>query len=300
MPGRNPAGFLRRWLALVLDSLIVGVPLQFVLFFTALLAGQDLEKDEVQGGIYLVFLAIWATYFVALEGSSGATLGKRLMEIVVVDKRDQPIGTGQALARHLAAILNYVTLYIGYMAAAFTPRRQGLHDLLAGTVVVYREPGRVSTTHGCAIAAVIVFGGFIVLSILAAIAIPAYVDYSTRARVTQGLREVEALKAQLADHWLKSGELYDSPDEVPGYDRKARRVESADGIDIANGTIVLTFRDFGGTDHTLALEPVRTGDTVTWLCGRSKAPKNARRITNIRAAGRTTLADSVLPDECRR
>ena len=98
--------------------------------------------------------------------------------------------------------------------------------------------------------------------------------------------EVEALKAQLADHWLKSGELYDSPEDVPGYDRKARRVESADGIDIANGTIVLTFRDIGGTEHTLALEPVRTGDTVTWLCSRSKAPKNARRITNIRAAGK--------------
>ncbi len=296
--GRNPASFLRRFAALFLDGLIIGIPLQIAFFIVAFAAGYDPTREDAEIPIYGLLLVAWGAYFVFMEGKFGATLGKRLLDIMVVDTRGAPIDVGRALARHLAAALNYVTLYLGYLLAALTPRRQGLHDLLAGTVVVYRVPGQVSSTGGCAVAIVAVFGGLFVLGIVAAIAIPAYVDYSTRTRVLEGLRAIEPLKQQLAAHWLESGELYDSVDEIPDFDPPS--ASGVRDIDIANGTIVLTFRTGFDDDQTLALEPVRTGETITWLCGQQPAPANARRITNVRAAGRTTLDARVLPTACRR
>jgi uncharacterized RDD family membrane protein YckC/Tfp pilus assembly major pilin PilA len=295
---RHPASFLRRWAALFLDGLIIGIPLQIVILVIAIASGLDMARTDIEGAVYLVVLAAWGSYFILMEGTRGATLGKQILEVTVVDTRGAPIGIGRALARHVTALLNYVTLYLGYLIAALTPRRQGLHDMLAGTMVVYREPGRVPSTTGCAIAIVGGVGSLIVLGIVAAIAIPAYVDYTTRARVAEGLAAIEPLKRKLAAQWLESGELYDSVDDVPDYDPPGVAVVRS--IDIANGTIVLTFPTTLDGEGTVALEPVRTGETITWLCGHHRAPKDARRITNTRASGRTTLKPSLLPPACRR
>ncbi len=56
----------------------------------------------------------------------------------MTDLAGRRIGFGRALSRWLAALLSYLTLYIGFFMAGFTARKQALHDYVAGTLVVDR------------------------------------------------------------------------------------------------------------------------------------------------------------------
>jgi len=67
-----------------------------------------------------------------------ATLGKKLVGIQVTDLYGQRIGFGRALNRLLGKMLSALTLYIGFMMAGWTEKKQALHDIMAGTLVVVR------------------------------------------------------------------------------------------------------------------------------------------------------------------
>ena len=98
-----------------------------------------LELDTA-GGIVLLLLqfAVIAAYYVFQEASRHqAAVGKRAMGLVVANMQGQRISHGQALGRWAAALLSSV-LALGYLLSLFTQRRQTLHDLMAGTVVLYR------------------------------------------------------------------------------------------------------------------------------------------------------------------
>ena len=82
-------------------------------------------------------LAIIFPYFVLLESSVlQATVGKFLFGIKVVDLNGKRISFARATTRFFAKILSGQILLIGYFMAAFTERKQALHDLLAGTLVI--------------------------------------------------------------------------------------------------------------------------------------------------------------------
>jgi uncharacterized RDD family membrane protein YckC len=74
----------------------------------------------------------------ALQESSEtqATFGKKMMGIVVTDLDGNRISFGRATGRHFAKIPSACVLLIGYIMAAFTERKQALHDMMAGTLVV--------------------------------------------------------------------------------------------------------------------------------------------------------------------
>ncbi len=81
-------------------------------------------------------VAAWL-YFALMESSSRqATLGKMLVGIMVTDLDGGRISFGRATGRHFAMILSALTCYIGFVMAAFTERKQALHDMIAGTLVV--------------------------------------------------------------------------------------------------------------------------------------------------------------------
>ena len=72
-----------------------------------------------------------------LESSANqATVGKMALGIQVTDLQGNRISFGRALGRTLAKILSGLILLIGYIMAAFTEKKQGLHDMIAGTLVV--------------------------------------------------------------------------------------------------------------------------------------------------------------------
>jgi uncharacterized RDD family membrane protein YckC len=82
----------------------------------------------------------WWVYFAVLESSEWqATLGKRVCGLRVEDEFGNRISFARATGRYFAKILSGLILGIGFIMVAFTRRKQGLHDLLAGTLVTRKQ-----------------------------------------------------------------------------------------------------------------------------------------------------------------
>ena len=70
----------------------------------------------------------------------GATPGKKFVHIKIVDaKTFEDIDNKQAVTRSFGYIVSTLALLIGFIMVAFRKDKRGLHDLLAGTVVIYEE-----------------------------------------------------------------------------------------------------------------------------------------------------------------
>jgi uncharacterized RDD family membrane protein YckC len=197
------AGFLRRWAAFFVDSMVVVVAFYILLFALMMLfAGLNLalpfDEDAFADGGSLVALAVYPIwfgiagfYYALMESSaSQATLGKMALGIKVTDGDGRRLGFAHALGRWFAAALSYLTFYIGFFMAGFTERKRALHDFVASTLVVDKwaytpHPERQQRgLGGCVIVFLvfIVFGGIAMIGIMAAVAIPAYQDYVERSR----------------------------------------------------------------------------------------------------------------------
>ena len=97
-------------------------------------------------GIFLVlslWWLVWITYSTIMVGAWGATLGKLTVGIRVRTVDQEPVGYGRALARHASLyacfLIFSVLLIAAILTVAFSSKRQGLHDMIAGTVVVKRR-----------------------------------------------------------------------------------------------------------------------------------------------------------------
>jgi uncharacterized RDD family membrane protein YckC len=145
------AGFWLRFAAILVDGLIVmgcflvfWVIMLLATFVVGLIAGVVPILGVVCGLIlFLVYLAVaiggpWY-YFAKQESSPNmATIGKRLLGLQVVDLQGQRISFMKATGRHFGKILSSF-LYIGFIIAAFTEKKQGLHDILAGCLVIKKR-----------------------------------------------------------------------------------------------------------------------------------------------------------------
>jgi uncharacterized RDD family membrane protein YckC len=76
-------------------------------------------------------------YFALFESSaSQGTLGKQILHLRVTDMRGMRISFARATGRYFAKFVSAITLCVGFIMVAFTARRQGLHDMIAETVVL--------------------------------------------------------------------------------------------------------------------------------------------------------------------
>lgn len=211
------AGFMRRFAAFLLDGLILGAINFGLIFVLALLFGLSVlgHGGKPDAGDTAVFLLIYplvfgvALLYWSLQESSAhqATLGKRALGIKVTDLDGRRISWSHAVGRWFATALSYITLYIGFLMAGFTERKQALHDMVASTLVVDRwawtsQPERQQQTSGCLIALVVgVFAIVPVIAILAAIAIPAYQGYVLRAQVAGAIAQAVPLETLVEQAW---------------------------------------------------------------------------------------------------
>jgi uncharacterized RDD family membrane protein YckC len=144
-------GFWRRFWAAVLDALIlqiVTVPMGLMMSVptTAAIQSDNLTAEQLAAFLsaymmaaFVGCLANWL-YCALMESSKWqATLGKIALGMKVTDLEGRRIGFGRASGRFFAKIVSSLTLFIGYLIQVFTERRQALHDLIAGTVIVRRE-----------------------------------------------------------------------------------------------------------------------------------------------------------------
>lgn len=190
------AGFWRRLAALFIDSMVVGFAYYLVLIVCVIVLGVGgtlLMRNQTgsEGAaamigmmalVYLLYPAISAAYYAGFESSGKqATLGKMAVGIKVTDAEGRRLTLGRALLRWLAVFVNYITLYIGYLMAAFTERKQGLHDMVVGTLVVDRwaytahpdwQQRGLGTATKVILAIAGVFYGLMFIAVFAAILIP--------------------------------------------------------------------------------------------------------------------------------
>jgi uncharacterized RDD family membrane protein YckC len=153
--GRQPtyAGFWIRLVARLVDGLILGIPFGILFSVFAIAGGifannssagsQDTQNATAAafGGVfillYLIALVVQVGYWIYFWGSSGATLGMRLLHLRVVDANTgATIGYARATVRFLMSIVNTWACYIGWIWVAFDQRKQGWHDKVANSVVL--------------------------------------------------------------------------------------------------------------------------------------------------------------------
>lgn len=149
----NYATFGQRFLAYVIDSLLMAaifLPLGLLLGVFAGPGGAETE-DATSLAIPLIINVISITaawlYSAILESSVWqATVGKKLFGIRVTDMSGNRIGFGKATGRYFGKYLSSIICSIGFIMAAFTQKKQGLHDILASTLVVSGEGAPTGVT----------------------------------------------------------------------------------------------------------------------------------------------------------
>ena len=132
------AGFWKRFAALILDSIILIIPTFIIGFiFGIALSATNLGEEGIAGlaNVFSLFLG-WLYNSIMDSSSQQGTLGKMALGIKVTDLNGNRIGFGKATGRYFGKILSAITLCIGYMMAGFTEKKQGLHDMMAGCLVV--------------------------------------------------------------------------------------------------------------------------------------------------------------------
>ncbi len=130
------AGFWARFAAVMVDSaivMIIGIALMIVLGMAMGAAGVAI------GNIIFFFLQL--LYWPVMESSARqATFGKSLMGLQVTDLDGNRTSFIRALLRNLGKIISSMILGIGFLLAAFTARKQALHDIITSCLVVRTGP----------------------------------------------------------------------------------------------------------------------------------------------------------------
>lgn len=134
------AGFWKRFAAYFLDMIIVNIVsfvISFILgFIVGAAVGNGYDSDLLTLFIIPIILIFEWLYFALMESSSKqATLGKQALRIIVTDLEGKRISFGRATGRFISKLFSVIIIFFGYIMIAFTKKKQGLHDMIAGTLV---------------------------------------------------------------------------------------------------------------------------------------------------------------------
>lgn len=134
-------GLVTRSIAFAVDAAVINlvaitVGAVIALTLSVLSIPSDLEKvlAALGGAAYIA----WSIgYFATFWSTTGQTPGDRLMRIKVCSADDgEPIGAARSVVRLVCLALAAIPLFAGFLPILFDDRRRGVHDMLAGTVVV--------------------------------------------------------------------------------------------------------------------------------------------------------------------
>lgn len=91
---------------------------------------------NLQKIFWLVILLTWLYYGLLESSAWQATLGKKALGLEVTDLRGTRVTFGRATGRYFARYISIMTIGIGFLMAGFTEKKQALHDIIAGTLVI--------------------------------------------------------------------------------------------------------------------------------------------------------------------
>ena len=139
MAGWHYAGFWVRFLAIVLDAIVLAIVSAALIPLT----GSQMFTTTTNGVVTVNYASnAWSTliglvYFIGLWSWRGQTLGMMPFNMQVVGVADgKKIDVLRGLLRYVGFIISVIPLFLGLIWAAFDARKQGWHDKIAGTVVI--------------------------------------------------------------------------------------------------------------------------------------------------------------------
>ena len=139
----NYAGFWWRVLAYIIDGLIISVvffPLGMAVGVGLVASGADPDSPTMPAvniGLNGLQIVVTWLYYAFCESSAWqGTIGKKVTGLRVTDMNGNRITFGRATGRYFGMILSGMICFIGFIMVAFTEKKQGLHDLLASTLVL--------------------------------------------------------------------------------------------------------------------------------------------------------------------
>jgi len=284
------AGFWKRVFAFIIDGIIIN-SIMFVIAIWGFGSSANVNNLEGFTRTWILYsfsyIFVQWMYFALLESSSKqATIGKQALGIKVTDMAGQPLSFMRAAGRQAAGAITSVTLLIGYLMAAFTRRKQTLHDMIAGAVVVNKNfgPNQIVLVNqnppsGMSVGGIIGVIGIVLIipvgGIIAAIAIPAYNDYTIRAQVESARQHAAESQNAIANYAIDTGywpENFEqanlSTDAMQTDDYFIRLVE--------DGVLQVTFKKpqvISGDTLRLIPELKNSGD-YEWRCDGGRMAQN--------------------------
>ena len=161
------SGFWRRFVAVIIDGFVLTIPMVGLMFMFGIPAVvtdfdssfsqetiESLDQEEIGNMMMTQFSALvpsmilinlvsivlpWLYYALMESSSLQATLGKLAMGSIVTDLDGDRVSFLRATGRYFGKIVSNIILMIGFLMAAFTERKQALHDLMAGCLVIQKE-----------------------------------------------------------------------------------------------------------------------------------------------------------------
>lgn len=136
-------GFWRRAVGLLVDELVLffpGAVLRVVLGLDAMGSGSDWSGPTEAWALAATVALAMAYHAVLASSAFEGTLGQRLLDLRVCDAGGRRLSFARALARSFAYWMSPLTCGLGWLIMLWTPRRQALHDLVCGTLVVRGAP----------------------------------------------------------------------------------------------------------------------------------------------------------------
>jgi uncharacterized RDD family membrane protein YckC len=151
---RHYGGFWIRFLALIIDGIIIGVisaiirlPLGLAIGGVGLGLSRNPDPSQVLAALpailslaglsFMIQVALSLGYEIYFLSTKGATPGKMALGLKVTGANGSPVSAGLAAGRYFARILSWLTLCIGFIIAAFDSEKRALHDHICGTRVVH-------------------------------------------------------------------------------------------------------------------------------------------------------------------
>jgi uncharacterized RDD family membrane protein YckC len=157
MSNTNYAGFWLRFVAYIIDAILIYAVQAIIILPVLGMLGmsfvnnpssfENMTEAEAMGmfasimaaasATSLVFFILTILYYSSMESSKfQGTVGKLALGLKVTDESGAKLDFIKALTRNLCKIVSSVILLIGYIMAGFTAKKQGLHDIIAKTLVL--------------------------------------------------------------------------------------------------------------------------------------------------------------------
>ncbi len=202
------AGFWIRFVAAIIDGIVVAIP-EWILMFILSIILTIIKTPSTVTMVIVNLISIVATfaYYILMTHYKGATLGKMLVGIRVKSANEIPLTIGRvALRETIGKIISSIIFGIGYLMAAFTGRKQGLHDVIAKTVVVYNDPSKPMGA-GAIIAIVItcIVPALAIMGVLASVVLVSLNTARTKADDAKTMSLIHGVIPFLEMHLEKNG-----------------------------------------------------------------------------------------------